>query len=144
MIARQSFGIFKLYMLDIGLFGAKAEISARDIFSPDIDISGSFNGALAEQFVCQELKTAKVSPLFYWGREKSRAELDFITQCNGEIVPIEVKSGQRTKAKSLQVYINEYNPAHAVRASLRNYGAEGGLYSVPLYMISDLPEIVGS
>jgi predicted AAA+ superfamily ATPase len=138
LIANQSFGIFKLYMLDIGLFGAKAEISPRDIFTPNVDITGNFNGALAEQFVCQELKSAKVSSLFYWGREKSQAELDFLIQNEGEIIPIEVKSTRHTKAKSLYVYMNEYKPEHAIRTSLKNYGIEGNLYSLPLYMISDL------
>ena len=121
LAAYRSFGIFKLYMLDIGLFAAKAEISSRDIFAPNAEISGNFNGAMAEQFVCQELKSAKISPLFYWGREKSQAELDFITQYNGEIIPIEVKSAYHTKAKSLQVYMKEYKPAHAIRTSLVNY-----------------------
>jgi len=137
LIANQSFGIFKLYMLDIGLFGAKAEISARDIFSPNVDITGNFNGALAEQFVCQELKSSKIGSLFYWGRENAQAELDFLIQKDGEIIPIEVKSAKHTKAKSLLVYMNEYKPKYAIRTSLKNYGIEGNLYSVPLYMISD-------
>ena len=128
-------------MLDIGLFGAKAEISARDIFAPNVDLSAHFNGALAEQFVCQELISSKVSPLFYWGREKSRAELDFITQYNGEIIPVEVKSSRHTKAKSLQVYMKEFKPRYAVRTSLKNYGVENNLFSVPLYMISELKSI---
>ena len=143
LTAHQSIGIFKLYMMDIGLFGAKAEISTQDIFSPNVDISGSFHGALAEQFVCQELKAAKVSPLFYWGREKSLAELDFITQYKGEIIPVEVKSSVHTKAKSLEVYIKQYKPTFAVRTSLKNFGMKNNLYSVPLYMISDLLKILG-
>jgi predicted AAA+ superfamily ATPase len=142
LIAHQSFGIFKLYMIDIGLLGAKANLSTRDIFSPNIDISSNFNGALAEQFVCQELKTAKVNPLFYWGKEKSQAELDFLLQTDGKIIPIEVKSALRTKAKSLQVYMNNYKPALAVRTSLKSYGIANNLYSIPLYMISDLLEII--
>jgi predicted AAA+ superfamily ATPase len=142
LAAHQSFGIFKLYMLDIGLFGAKANIYPRDIFAPNVDISGNFNGALAEQFVCQELKSAKINPLFYWGKEKSQAEVDFLIQGDGEIIPVEVKSAQHTKSKSLQVYISEYKPVHAVRSSLRNYGAMNNLLSVPLYMIVDLMEII--
>ena len=144
LIANQSFGIFKLFMLDIGLFGAKSNISPRDIFTPNIDLAGCFNGALAEQFVCQELRSANISPLFYWGKDKGQAELDFIIQSNGEIIPVEVKSAQHTKSKSLQVYSNEYNPAHAVRTSLKNFGIEKNLYSVPLYMISDILEIIGN
>lgn len=142
LVAHQSPGVFKLYMLDIGLFCAKAEISARDIFAPNVDIIASFNGALAEQFVCQELKSARVRPLFYWGREKSLAEVGFLTQSNGEIIPVEVRPVQHTKAKSLQVYIKEYKPAHAVCASLKDYGLENNLHSVPLYMISDVLKIL--
>ena len=144
LAAHQSFGIFKLYMLDIGLFGAKANISPRDIFTPGTDLSASFNGALAEQFVCQELKSAKVKELFYWGKEKSQAELDFILQNSGEIIPLEVKSAQHTKAKSLNVYIGKYKPKYAVRTSLKNFGVENNSYSIPLYMISDLMEITAT
>jgi predicted AAA+ superfamily ATPase len=143
LTANQSFGFFKLYMLDIGLFGAKTEISPRDIFSPNVDISDNFNGAMAEQFVCQELKCTRydswqTKSLFYWSREKSQAELDFLIQYDGEIIPIEVKSARHTKSKSLQVYSQEYKPKYAVRTSLKNFGVEGNLYSIPLYMIGNL------
>jgi predicted AAA+ superfamily ATPase len=149
---------FKLYMLDIGLFGAQAEIKSADILMAGTDIVSDMNGALAEQIVCQELKAAKISPLIYWGRQNSTAEVDFLTQGNGtaggsEIIPIEVKSAKHTKAQSLKVYINEYKPVHAVRTSLKNYGVQEltayaendqsvNLYSIPLYLISELSEIL--
>jgi predicted AAA+ superfamily ATPase len=139
---------FKLYMSDIGLLGAQAEIKPADILSAGSDIVGDMNGALAEQFVCQELKAAKISPLFYWGRQNSTAEVDFLTQGDGtdgsssEIIPIEVKSGKHTKAQSLRIYMQEYKPAHAVRTSLKNFGVEGCLYSIPLYLISELQGIL--
>jgi len=127
---------FKLYMLDIGLLGAQAEIRAADIFAAGADIVDDMNGALAEQFICQELKTAKVSPLFYWGRSHSTAEIDFLIQGNNEIIPIEVKSAKHTKSQSLKVYMQEYMPKHAVRTSLKNYGVIQNLHSIPLYLIS--------
>jgi predicted AAA+ superfamily ATPase len=144
---------FKLYMIDIGLFGAQAEIKPADILMAGTDIVSGMNGALAEQFVCQELKAAKISPLFYWGRRNSTAEVDFLTQGNGKIIPIEVKSAKHTKAQSLKVYMNEFKPAHAVRTSLKNYGVErlttcaangqaSNLYSVPLYLISQLVDCI--
>jgi len=133
---------FKLYMLDIGLLGAQAEIKAADILGAGSDIMDDIHGALAEQFVCQELKAAKVSPLFYWGRGGSTAEVDFIIQGNGEIIPIEVKAAKHTKSQSLKVYMQEYEPKHAVRTSLKNFGTSGSLYSVPLYMISELLDII--
>ncbi|MCL2441700.1 MAG: AAA family ATPase [Treponema sp.] len=128
--------IFKIYMLDIGLLGAQAEITPADILAAGSDIVDDMNGALAEQFVCQELKTAKISPLFYWGREGSTAEIDFLIQGNNEIIPIEVKSSKHTKAQSLKVYMHDNNPKHAIRTSLKNYGITKNLYSIPLYMIS--------
>ncbi|MCL2042639.1 MAG: AAA family ATPase [Treponema sp.] len=133
---------FKLYILDIGLLGAQAEIKSADILKAGSDIVDDMYGALAEQFVCQELKAAKVSPLFYWGRQNSTAEVDFLTQDNGEIIPIEVKSAKHTKSQSLRVYMQEYKPKYAVRTSLKNYGVMENLYSVPLYMISELPGII--
>jgi len=135
---------FKLYMLDIGLFCAKAEISPANIFlSNNVDLVDNMNGALAEQFVLQELKAAGDSSLFYWGREGSAtAEIDFITQINGEIIPIEVKSGKNTKAQSLKNYIKEYQPKYAVKTSLKNYSGINNVYSVPLYMISELRKII--
>ena len=139
---------FKLYMMDIGLLGAQAEIRPADILASGADIVDDMNGALAEQFVCQELKAARVSPLFYWGREGSTAEVDFLTQNNlnhssSDIIPIEVKSAKHTKSQSLKVYMQDYNPKNVVRTSLKNYGVTqinntGNLYSVPLYLISQL------
>ena len=143
---------FKLYMLDIGLLGAQAEIKAADILASGTDIVDDMNGAMAEQFVCQELKAARVSPLFYWGREGSTAEIDFIIQGDSEhnpheIIPIEVKSSKHTKSQSLKVYMREHNPAIAVRTSLKNFGiaktkTSGDLYSVPLYLISETLSVI--
>jgi predicted AAA+ superfamily ATPase len=126
---------FKLYMLDIGLFCAKAEIKPADIFAPKADIVDNMNGVLAEQFVLQELKASGISPVFYWGRAQGTAEIDFIMQTDGEIIPIEVKSSKNTKSQSLKVYMQEFHPKRAIRTSLKNYGMENGLYSIPLYMI---------
>ena len=133
---------FKLYMLDIGLLAAQAEIRPADILAASTDMLDDMNGALAEQFVLQELKAAGISPIFYWGREGGTAEVDFLTQGNGEIIPIEVKSAKHTKSQSLKVYIEEHKPAHAIRTSLKNYGVADNLYSVPLYMISELKKII--
>ena len=131
---------FKLYMLDTGLFCAKAGLDITALFESNSGLFGIFNGALTEQFVLQELVCAGFKP-YYWGREKGEAEVDFIIQWRNELVPIEVKSGIHTKSKSLDVYRNMYNPAHAVRSSLRNFGAADGLYSIPLYMIAGIGEI---
>ena len=131
---------FKVYMLDIGLLGAKSDLDFTTLLNPD-SIFGIYNGAMTEQFVMQELKAAGFSP-YYWGREKGAAEVDFVLQWRNEIVPIEVKTGIRTKSKSLEVYRNLYHPAHAIRTTLKNFGIADGLYSVPLYLIAGIADII--
>ena len=132
---------FKLYMLDIGLLGAKAEIELKYFLNPDSSVVSNYNGALTEQFIMQELKSAGFSP-YYWGRDKGAAELDFILQCHGEVIPLEVKAGIRKRSKSLDVYRELYLPALSVRATLKNLGVASGLYSIPLYLIASLRDIV--
>jgi predicted AAA+ superfamily ATPase len=138
-------GTFKLYMLDIGLFGAKSGLDTS-VPVPSDELYGIFNGAMAEQFVVQELKASGLSP-YYWGRDKGAAELDFVLQWRNEIIPIEVKAGIRNKSKSLDVYRKLYQPAHSIRTSLKNFGisrtgGSNGLYSIPLYLIASFPEIL--
>jgi len=133
---------FKLYMLDVGLFAAKAELDVTALFEGSPAVFCNFNGALTEQFVLQELITAGYTP-YYWGREKGAAEVDFLIQWKNEVVPVEVKSGIRKKSKSLDVYLQLYNPPHTVRASLNNYSQNNGLYSVPLYMIALIGDLLG-
>jgi len=136
-------GTFKLYMLDIGLFGAKSELDIGALPDPNNELLGMYNGAIAEQFVMQELRAAGFTP-YYWGREKGAAELDFVVQWRNEIIPVEVKAGIRTKSKSLDVYRSLYHPAHSVRTTLKNFGITDDLYSVPLYMIGSLGEILAN
>jgi len=134
-------GVFKLYMLDTGLFGAKAGLDITVLLEPNDKLFGIFNGAMTEQFVMQELKTAGFTP-YYWGRDKGAAEVDFVIQWRNELVPVEVKSGIRKKSKSLEVYRGLYNPKHIVRTTLKNFGITDNLYSVPLYMIGSLAKIL--
>ena len=133
---------FKLFMLDTGLLCAKTNVDLTAFYEAGANILHDFHGAMAEQYVCQELKAACENPLFYWGREKGAAEIDFIMQYKNEIIPIEVKSEKNTQSKSLKVYMAAYNPKIAVRTSLKNPGNSGSLYSIPLYMIASLADII--
>ncbi|MDR1996987.1 MAG: DUF4143 domain-containing protein, partial [Candidatus Margulisbacteria bacterium] len=133
---------FKLYMLDTGLLSAKANIDLKTFFEPGAAVFSDFQGALTEQYVLQELQVSGGLPVFYWGRANGGAEVDFIIQFENEIIPLEVKAALRTKAKSLKEYIKQYQPARALRVSLKNYGRGQNLYSIPLYLISSFPDIL--
>ena len=129
---------FKLFMVDIGLLCASINVDLSAFYEADPKIFDDFHGAISEQYVCQELKAICDNPLFYWGRDKGAAEVDFILQYKNDIIPIEVKSERRTQSKSLHSYMAAYNPKNAVRTSLKNMGRQNTLHSIPLYMIGSL------
>jgi predicted AAA+ superfamily ATPase len=92
---------FKLYTLDIGLLSAMCELDIGAFLEPDTAVFDHFRGALAEQYVLQELKAMDV-PVFYWAREgSSRAEVDFVIQQWNTVIPLEVKAARNLKAISL-------------------------------------------
>jgi predicted AAA+ superfamily ATPase len=135
--------IFKMYMNDIGLLSARAGLDPKIYLDTHDRTFSHYKGGLAEQFVLQELMTADDTlPLYYWATDKNTAEIEFVIQYKNEVIPIEVKSGKNVKSESLNTYRKEFQPAHAIRASLKNYGFADGLYSVPLYMVGSLTEIL--
>jgi predicted AAA+ superfamily ATPase len=135
---------FKLYMNDIGLLVCMSGLTQETLFEGST-IFTEFKGALAEQFVMQELLAHGLSP-FYWTNEKGRAELDFILQRGNNIIPLEVKSGLNLRAKSLQVYMSLYHPALAVRTSPADYktsaSPSGRIIDLPIYAIGLLGELL--
>jgi len=136
---------FKLFMLDVGLLCAKTNVDLSLFYSAEPKIFENFQGALTEQYVCQELKCSFFSPVFYWGRDRGAAEIDFITQYKNEVVPIEVKSGRSTQAKSLKVYMGEYKPKIAVKTSLCNiakFRNSATLREIPLYVIGSFERML--
>jgi predicted AAA+ superfamily ATPase len=123
-------------MLDTGLLAAASGLDITTFYDPDPLVFNEFKGAITEQFVLQELKTLSAMPICYWGQDEGKNEVDFVVQWRNEIVPIEVKSGIRTKSKSLDIYRELYHPVHSIRTTLKNFGVSGDLYSIPLYMIA--------
>ena len=69
---------------------------------------------------------------YYWESERG-AEIDFVIQREGRLIPIEVKSADNTRAKSLKVYMDTWKPAYAIKLSAKNFGFENGKKTVPLY-----------
>ncbi len=121
---------FKIYVSDVGLLCAKKEIVPEDVFYGSSELN-DFKGGMVENYVCNQL-TANGYKSYYWASERG-AEVDFIIQRDGKIIPIEVKSADNTKAKSLSIYIDKHKPGYAVKISTKNFGFEDGKKSVPLY-----------
>ena len=127
------FGAFKLFAHDVGLLGAMSSLEPSIVLEGN-SLFSNFKGALTEQFVMQEI-VANGLVSAYWTPDAGTAEIDFVIQGERDVFPLEVKSATNTKAKSLQVYMKEYNPPFAVKSSLKNYSASNPVRSVPLYAL---------
>ena len=121
---------FKIYVSDSGLLCAKKDLPANDVLYMVEEIN-DFKGGMAENYVNTQLRTNGYKT-YYW-ESKRGAEVDFIIQRDGQLIPIEVKSADNTRAKSLKVYMETYKPAYAIKLSSKNFGFEEGKKTVPLY-----------
>ncbi len=124
---------FKIYMMDTGLLCGKFDIAANVVIDSPVGFDG-FKGALAENYVMQALTANGFRP-YYW-ESSGKAELDFVLQDKeGRIIPLEVKSADNVRAKSLMVFSERYQPAYVIRVSAKNFGFENNIKSVPLYAV---------
>ena len=114
----------------MGLLCAKKDLIATDILYMVEDLN-DFKGGMAENYVNVQLSINGYRT-YYWESERG-AEIDFIIQREGKLIPIEVKSADNTRAKSLTVYMKTYNPEYAIKLSTKNFGFEDGKKTVPLY-----------
>ena len=121
---------FKIYVSDMGLLLAKKDLAANDILYMVEDIN-DFKGGMTENYVNVQLVINGYST-YYWMSERG-AEIDFVIQRGGKLIPIEVKSADNTRAKSLKVYMDTYRPDYAIKLSGKNFGFEDGKKTVPLY-----------
>ena len=133
LIAYMEMNSFKMFMLDVGLLGAKADISARVLLDGS-RIFEEFKGALTEQFVAQQLKSTG-RELYYYSAPNSSGEIDFVIQQEMYCIPIEVKAEENLRAKSLRAFCEKYRPEIAIRSSMSNYRKQDWMVNVPLYSL---------
>ena len=96
-----------------------------------VDELDDFKGGMTENYVQVQLAINGYAT-YYWESERG-AEIDFIIQREGDLIPIEVKSADNTRAKSLAVYMNVHHPAYTIKLSAKNFGFEDDKKIVPLY-----------
>ena len=120
---------FRLYFFDVGLLGHMLGMRRTDHSAQNV----SYKGYIAENFVQTELCARVGHPTYGWFA--GRAEVEFLHRCrNGEVAPVEVKSGSRTRARSLRSYIERYAPSRAIKLVGAAGGNGGGpIETWPLY-----------
>jgi uncharacterized protein len=129
--------MFKLFFFDLGLLGAISDLPPSTIMDYDY---GSYKGYFAENFVIQELVCNGFNSLYNW-RERT-SEVEFLLEHNNNIIPIEVKSGWITQAKSLHIYDQKYDPKISVVTSAKNFSFTKKELNIPLYAISILNKLL--
>ncbi len=121
---------FKIYVSDLGLLCAKKDLVANDILYMAEELN-DFKGGMAENYVNVQLSINGYHT-YYWESARG-AEIDFVIQRNEQLIPIEVKSADNTRAKSLKVYMETYDPEYAIKLSAKNFAFEDNKKTVPLY-----------
>ena len=128
---------FKVYMLDVGLLGALAELDVHTLLKGNAAFT-EFKGALTEQYVLQQIIAETRYTPYYYSGEKSTYETDFLIQKDGDIAPIEVKAEENVRSKSLKTFCDKFNPPKAYRISMKNYYDQGWMVNIPLWGIGGL------
>jgi len=131
--------IFKLFCFDVGMLGFMLDLGYLDHQSQEFE----FKGYIAENFVQNEFRCAGNYPTYSW--EGRSAEIEFIYKDKlSNVIPVEVKSGSRTKAQSMKSFINRYSPNKSVKL----IGSVGGTRDscnlvLPLYYAAKLDDFLG-
>ncbi len=133
---------FKIILLDVGLSQALLDYDLSVWITDPLNTFVN-KGELVEAFVGQELLAysdpIKKGSLYYWHRAEtsSQAEVDYLIQLNGQIVPIEVKSGNSTRLKSMHIFLASHpQSSYGLRFWAHNALSESHIYSYPLYAIA--------
>lgn len=132
----EDFNAFKLFLLDVGLLGALCEMEPSQMLISNKVMTES-KGAFTENHVLCQLMCTEDVHVYYYSREDSRLEIDFLVQRKGQIVPVEVKAEENLRSKSLRTFI-EANPSFkAVRFSMSPFKDQDWMTNVPLYAVSE-------
>lgn len=122
---------FKLYLLDCGLLGAMSNTPPALLLLPNNDNSGK--GDFTENFICCQLESLRNIPIYYYSKENSQLEIDFVIQIDTNIIPLEVKAEENLQAKSLKVILANNPGMYGLRFSMSDYREQENITNVPLY-----------
>ena len=139
--SHEEFGDFKLYVHDVGLLAAMCDVSSS-ILLDETDVFTTFNGALVEQYVLEELVALGIKP-YYWSPDNARAEIEFLVQGDREIYPLEAKAGTNLRAASLKSYYDRYAPSFEIRVSMQKRTSGLRIEDIPLYGIPSILRLAG-
>ena len=110
---------FKVYAVDVGLLGALAD-TAPQLMAHGDRVFAEYRGALVENYVAQQLAASSTGELYYWRSSGGKAEVDFLLERGGQVLPLEVKAGVNPRSKSLRSFDSQFAPPLLIRSTLLN------------------------
>ncbi|MBE0654064.1 MAG: ATP-binding protein [Bacteroidales bacterium] len=131
---------FKLYALDVGVIRRMARL-APSAYAEGNRLFTEFKGAMLENYILQSLVTQCEDVPRYWNSGNT-AEVDFLFQHGNDIIPVEVKSDENVKSRSLAFYNQKFNPKIRIRYSLKNLSFNDGMLNIPHFMSDYTLEII--
>ena len=126
---------FKIFLVDIGLLTAMAELDIKTLLDGN-KVFVEFKGALAEQYVAQQLISMFNKQIYYYTSKNSIYEIDFMMSKDNHIMLVEVKSGYNLSSKSVNYFKTKYAPKYVYELSLNNYNENNETINVPLYALN--------
>ena len=133
----EDFDAFKLYLIDVGLLGALAQVSAGNMLVNN-DVFKEYKGAFTENYVLEQLITTENPVIYYFSKENSKVEVDFLIQSDNRVIPIEVKAEENVKSKSLAQFVridHADKQLKGLRCSMKPYIDQGWMENIPLYSV---------
>lgn len=132
----EDFNAFKLFLLDVGLLGALCEMEPSQMLISNKVMTES-KGAFTENYVLCQLMCKENVHVYYYSREDSRLEIDFLVQHKGQITPVEVKAEENLRSKSLRAFMDANPSLKAIRFSMSPFKDQDWMTNVPLYAVSE-------
>ena len=129
--------VFKLYLLDCGLLACMAEANPNALLL-GTNAFVEFKGAFSENYVLQQLRAVTDSQTYYYSKDSSTLEIDFLYQDPSRVIPVEVKAEVNVRSKSLSQFVNHEYASHqfkALRVSMLPYVDQGWMENIPLYAV---------
>lgn len=126
---------YKIYLLDCGLLAFLSESRPQDMLLGDNAFT-EFKGAYTENFFLQELTGIGNIPAYYYSKDNSRLEIDFLVQKEGRVIPCEVKAEENVKSKALRTFVADEWPElnlSGLRCSMKPFAKQSWMQNIPLY-----------
>jgi len=123
---------FKLYLNDVGILRVLFRLHPSIVTEGDL-LFKEFKGILTENFVLLSLIRQFGYEPVYW-KSGNQAEIEFVIDYENKIIPIEAKSSESVRSRSLSEYRKKNQPEIAIRYSMKNLRLDVGLLNIPLYL----------